>query len=213
MILFNSHILPLAICLSCLVISSHTSCRRPSQSLSAAAPARRSWPPSNRSTYPSMKVGTVKGTCQQTTSPPRPPPTPAKSYQSFFPSSINVYLSFPQSTVIHNVTSSASGVIEIPFVLKGQAPPAGDEPNRGTQNYSKPAVAIFTGAVYGDAEIEEMREACQGSSTVPWLRMDMSTPRPPLGPGYAEHVVERIKACMKRIEAEGKLREDGVWFY
>lgn len=59
-----------------------------------------------------------------------------------------------------------------------------------------------------------MREACKTvSTTVPWLRMDMSVPRPPPGPGYGEHVVERVKACMKRIEAEGKLGEDGVWFY
>jgi hypothetical protein len=74
-------------------------------------------------------------------------------------------------------------------------------------------VAIFAGAAYGDAEIEEMREACKGHSSVPWLRMNLSLPRPPLGPEYAPHVVARIKACMKSIEAEGKLNEDGVWFY
>jgi hypothetical protein len=43
--------------------------------------------------------------------------------------------------------------------------------------------------------------------------MDMTVPKPPLGPGYAEHVVHRIKTCMKKIEAEGKLEEDGVWLY
>ncbi|RFU26974.1 hypothetical protein B7463_g9358, partial [Scytalidium lignicola] len=122
-------------------------------------------------------------------------------------------LYLPEYEIIHNVTSNASGAVEIPFVLQGQAPPAGETPNRGTQNYSKPAVAVFTGALYGDAEIEEMREACKGESTVPWLRMDMSVSRPPLGPGYGEHVVKRVKACMKRIEAEGKLGEDEVWFY
>lgn len=80
-------------------------------------------------------------------------------------------------------------------------------------NYSKPPVAVFTGALYGDQEIDEMRQACQGISSIPWLKMDMSVPKPPLGPGYAEHVVQRIKECMKKIEAEGKLEQDGVWLY
>lgn len=98
-------------------------------------------------------------------------------------------------------------------MLQGQAPPAGEETNRGTMNYSKPPVAVFVGALYGDAEFDEMRQACRGLSSVPWLRMDMAVPRPPLGPGYADHVVQRIKACMKNIEAEGKMEQDGVWFY
>jgi hypothetical protein len=80
-------------------------------------------------------------------------------------------------------------------------------------DYSKPPVAVFAGALYGDREIDEMRNACQGLSSVPWLKMDMTVPRPPLGPGYAEHVVQRIKACMKKIEAEGMLEKDCVWLY
>lgn len=80
-------------------------------------------------------------------------------------------------------------------------------------NYSKPPVAVFTGALYGDEEIDEMRQACKGINSIPWLKMDMSVPKPPLGPGYAEHVVQRIKECMKKIEAEGKLEQNGVWLY
>lgn len=111
------------------------------------------------------------------------------------------------------MTSSTSGAVEIPLLLQGLAPPLAEEDNRGTMDYSTPPVAIFAGALYGDEEIEEMRQACQGLSSVPWLKMDMTVPKPPLGPGYAEHVVQRIKACMKKIETEGMLDQDGVWLY
>lgn len=80
-------------------------------------------------------------------------------------------------------------------------------------DYSKPPVAVFVGALYSDEEFDEMYQACRGLSSVPWLKMDMTVPKPPLGPDYAEHVVHRIKTCMKKIEAEGKLEEDGVWLY
>ncbi|KAJ5194548.1 uncharacterized protein N7498_007986 [Penicillium cinerascens] len=122
-------------------------------------------------------------------------------------------LYLPEYEIIHNVTSSASGAVEIPHLLQGQAPPIAEEHNRGTMNYSKPPVAVFAGALYSDREIDEMRQACQGLSSVPWLKMDMTVPKPPLGPGYAEHVVQRIKACMKKIEAEGMLQQDGLWLY
>jgi hypothetical protein len=129
-----------------------------------------------------------------------------KTLQSALATAYNVYI------VIHAVTSSASGAADLPHVLQGQAPPS-EEANGGTGNYSQPPVAIFIGALYGDAEIEEMRQACQGLSSIPWLQMDMAVPKPPLGPGYGEHVVQRVKACMNKIEAEGKLDCDGVWLY
>ncbi|KGO46284.1 hypothetical protein PEX1_037840 [Penicillium expansum] len=122
-------------------------------------------------------------------------------------------LYLPEYEIIHNVISSTSGAVEIPALLQGQIPPIAEEPNRGTMNYSKPPVAVFAGALYGDEEIDEMRQASQEFSSIPWLKMDKSVPRPPLGPGYAEHVVERIKTCMKKIEAEGRLEQDGLWLY
>ncbi|KAL2821436.1 hypothetical protein BDW59DRAFT_164171 [Aspergillus cavernicola] len=122
-------------------------------------------------------------------------------------------LYLPEYEIIHNVTSSTSGAVEIPLMLQGHAPPIGEGQNRGTMDYSKPPVAVFIGALYGDEETDEMRQACEGLSSVPWLRMDMTVPKPPLGPGYAEHVVQRIKACMKKIEVEGMLEQDGVWLY
>ncbi|KAJ5670180.1 uncharacterized protein N7477_005543 [Penicillium maclennaniae] len=122
-------------------------------------------------------------------------------------------LYLPEYEIIHNVTSSASGAVEIPLLLQEQTPSIAGQPNRGTMDYSRPPVAVFAGALYGDEEFEEMRQACQGLSSIPWLKMDMNIPRPPLGPGYGEHVVNRVKACMKKIETEGKLEQDGVWLY
>ncbi|BCS19920.1 uncharacterized protein APUU_20352S [Aspergillus puulaauensis] len=124
-------------------------------------------------------------------------------------------LYLPEYEIIHNVTSTSSGIVELPHVLQGRSPPILDEeePNRGTGDYSKPPVAVFAGALYSDWDVNKMREACQGISSIPWLKMDMDVPKPPLGPGYAEHVVQRVKACMKRIEAEGMLGKDGLWLY
>ncbi|OQE44413.1 hypothetical protein PENCOP_c002G07898 [Penicillium coprophilum] len=122
-------------------------------------------------------------------------------------------LYLPEYEIIHNVTSSTSGAVEIPCLLREQVPPTANEPNRGTMNYSRLPVAVFAGGLYGEKEIDEMRQACLGLSSIPWLKMDMTVPKPPLGPGYAEHVVDRIKTCMKKIEAEGKLEQDGVWLY
>ncbi|KAJ5986653.1 hypothetical protein N7451_011018 [Penicillium sp. IBT 35674x] len=98
-------------------------------------------------------------------------------------------LYLPEFEIIHNVTSSTSGVVEIPLLLQGLAPPVSEEGNRGTMNYSKPPVAVFAGALYGDEEVDEMRQACRGISSVPWLKMDMTVPKPPLGPGLQGLVV------------------------
>lgn len=152
-----------------------------------AAPTRKYSTLSNLFTYPSTKVRNIQ---------------PLLKNQKL-----------RSSIVIHNVISSTSGAVEIPALLQGQIPPIAEEPNRGTMNYSKPPVAVFAGALYGDEEIDEMRQASQEFSSIPWLKMDKSVPRPPLGPGYAEHVVERIKTCMKKIEAEGRLEQDGLWLY
>lgn len=72
---------------------------------------------------------------------------------------------------------------------------------------------MVTGAGYDDAAIEEMREACQEKSNVPWLRPDLSKPTPPLGPGYGEALVERVKVCLRELAEGGKSKGDGVYFY
>ena len=115
--------------------------------------------------------------------------------------------------MIHAIFSSTLEATEIPLILQGKTPPPGEKPNLGTQNYARPARAVFAGAAYDDEAWEKMRAACKGISKVPWLRPDMSKPRPPIGPGYAEAMVARVKACMKGVIEEGKLDEDGVYWF
>jgi hypothetical protein len=115
--------------------------------------------------------------------------------------------------VIHAILGSTLGASEIPLILQGKTPPPGEKPNLGTQNYSRPARAVFEGAAYDDEALEKMRSACKCISKAPWLRPEMRKPRPPVGPGYGEAMVARVKACMKAVSEEGKLNEDGVYWY
>lgn len=117
------------------------------------------------------------------------------------------------NTVVHVVFSAPAGALDIPTLLRGELPSPSDPYNLGSQNYSKPPVAVILGRMYDDANIAEMREACKGASHVPWLRQDFSKPEPPLGSGFAEVIVERIKVCLSSLVAERKFRKDGVYFY
>ncbi|OBT72656.1 hypothetical protein VF21_08575 [Pseudogymnoascus sp. 05NY08] len=122
----------------------------------------------------------------------------------------------PECETIHVVFSAAAGAKDIPTILSGQAPPATDETNVGTGNYTRKADAIIVGGAYGDEQFNEMRNSCAelpGNGGVAWLRLNMSTPTPPLGPEYGKAVVERCKACLKELELGGKLGTDGIYFY
>lgn len=115
--------------------------------------------------------------------------------------------------VIHVILSPAEGTSIIPALLRGETPPTSDSTNIGTQDYTNKAVAVVTGGGYDDAAVSEMREACKGASTVPWLRPDLSKPTPPLGPEYGKHMVERVKTCLRKLAEEEKMQSDGIHFY
>ncbi|KFY09021.1 hypothetical protein V492_05695 [Pseudogymnoascus sp. VKM F-4246] len=122
----------------------------------------------------------------------------------------------PEYETIHVVFSAAAGARDIPPILSGQTPPATDEPNVGTGDYSKKADAVIVGGAYDDEKLNEMRNACAdlpGNGGVVWLRPNMSTPTPPLGPAYGKAMVDRCKACLKELELGGKLGVDGLYFY
>lgn len=104
-------------------------------------------------------------------------------------------------------------MIELPLLLQGAVPPPRDTPNLGTQNYTKVAGAVIAGAAYNDDDWEKMRGSCKGISKVPWLRPDMSLPRPPFGPGYGEAMVARVKAVLTKLEEERKMNEDGSYYF
>jgi len=70
-------------------------------------------------------------------------------------------------------------------------------------------IAVITGRLYDDAMFKEMYDAAKGKGkAVLWLRPDLSIPTPPLGPEYGKHLVGRMKACLGRLEEEGKLGEE-----
>ncbi|EEA24484.1 hypothetical protein TMatcc_007586 [Talaromyces marneffei ATCC 18224] len=117
-------------------------------------------------------------------------------------------LYLPEYEIAYHIMSSDSGIANIPFILQGQT----SSVNRLNED-SSPPVAVCIGGIYTDEEIDAMHQACQGVSSVPWLRMDHTVPKPAVGPGYAEHVVKRIKDCMDKIKQEGKSDQDGIWFY
>ncbi len=107
------------------------------------------------------------------------------------------------SKVIHVILTLSAGISEIPPILSGSPPSPNTNDNIGSQNYAKTPQAIVTGAGYDEEAVEKMREACNGSSNVPWLRPDTSIPTPPLGPKYGEAMVRRVKSCLKELEEEG----------
>lgn len=91
---------------------------------------------------------------------------------------------------IHVILGSPAGVKDLPLLLSGQTPPATDEPNLGTRDYSKKADAIITGGGYDDENFSVMKNACAGlpgKGGIPWLRPDMSVPVPPLGSVNLSH--------------------------
>lgn len=75
---------------------------------------------------------------------------------------------------------------------------------------------MITGGGYDDAMFKEMYDAAKGKGKqVPWLRPDLTVQAPPLGPQYGKYMVGRVKICLGKLEAEGKLggEEGGVVMY
>lgn len=115
------------------------------------------------------------------------------------------------SIVIHVILSAETGAAEIPSLLDGQTLPASE--NVGSQNYSKKPVAVVTGGGYDDAKFKLMKDACDGKSSVSWLRPDMEYPMPPLGLQYGAIMVERVKKGIRELVDIGKLGEDVIFIF
>ncbi|KAM0286079.1 hypothetical protein ACHAQH_001087 [Verticillium albo-atrum] len=120
----------------------------------------------------------------------------------------------PQYEVIHFIKAGPSGPSLLPALVAGREPPShSDSSAIGTGNYTKPPRAIVLGSAFDDEATEPLMAAVEekneSARRVPWLRYDMSTEAPPVGtPEYAQAVVERVKAALARLEAEGKLNGD-----
>ncbi|KAF7347163.1 hypothetical protein MVEN_01470800 [Mycena venus] len=112
----------------------------------------------------------------------------------------------PEYEVIH-FTLAAEATKEIPLLLKGEVPSPSSS-SLGSGNWSVFPKAILFGGAYKDEMIEDVRGAVAKTAEtkrIPWLRVDSNLPHPPLGPEYGAAIVERAKAILGKLEAEGKL--------
>ncbi|KAG8158027.1 hypothetical protein KVR01_012299 [Diaporthe batatas] len=129
--------------------------------------------------------------------------------------SMVVALMQPEYEVIH-MTLASSIKDELPFLLKGQAPP-NPSTTLGTGNWSSPPQALLIGGAYQDKDIEEivrLVEGINGALEIPWLRLDVTKtegPGPPPNPTpeqaavYGKIVVQRMKDGLSNLKKEGKL--------
>lgn len=70
------------------------------------------------------------------------------------------------------------------------------------------------GGAYGEEDANVMREACKGHLNVPWLFFNKDRPVGlETGPEYAKIVIGRGKELVKKLEEEGKLGKDGIYYY
>jgi len=118
--------------------------------------------------------------------------------------------------VIHACLSPAAGGEEISAILRGGKPsPSNSEAAElGIHDYPKPPAAIALGAGYEEEDGKAMREACTDHLDIPWLMFDKSTPLDvPMGPEYGKAVVARGKLLLKKLQDEGKLNGDSIYYY
>ncbi|KAK2002540.1 hypothetical protein LX36DRAFT_568082, partial [Colletotrichum falcatum] len=116
--------------------------------------------------------------------------------------------------VIHFITSPTSGAAILPALLASQPSPSHpDTSTIGSGNYATAPRAVILGGAFDDAATAVLQEAVSDAGarlsadvrTVLWLRQDQSKPAPPLGPGYGEAMIARVREALARLKGEGKL--------
>ncbi|SPO03275.1 uncharacterized protein DNG_05957 [Cephalotrichum gorgonifer] len=114
----------------------------------------------------------------------------------------------PEYEVVHFVIGPEAAISEVPVILNGQIPP-NPSSTLGSGNLSERPVAFALGGAFAETfdqvhdEVE--KEFGASGSGLAWLRHDWSTPAPPLGPEYADAIVQRIKDRLAQLKADGKL--------
>lgn len=91
----------------------------------------------------------------------------------------------------------------------------------GSQDYSERAIAIILGGGFNDEAFEALRKSVDGSGTetgkweVPWLRVDTKKTigKPGLGKEYGLQIVSRAKEELARLEREGLMGKEGVYWF
>ncbi|KAG9249619.1 uncharacterized protein F5Z01DRAFT_474149 [Emericellopsis atlantica] len=114
----------------------------------------------------------------------------------------------PEFEVILFCTSQESAIAHIPLAVKQSVPAEADLSTVGTNDFTRKPVAAVLGGEYGDAYFDTIKSSVEahfpGGSGLQWLRHDAMIPSPPLGPGYGQHVMQRAKDVLARLNKEGK---------
>ncbi|KAK7948609.1 uncharacterized protein PG986_009495 [Apiospora aurea] len=135
----------------------------------------------------------------------------------------------PEYDVVHFIIDAENASREIASVLRGQAPPTPSSRlgsrRYGTSEALRPRAVVFGGAC-DDGLIETIGEevllgsrigGCKPTTVtkVPLLKANQAAAMPPLGPEYGRKIVQRVKACLRRLEEEGKFdgTHGGVYLY
>ncbi|KAK8086642.1 hypothetical protein PG994_001616 [Apiospora phragmitis] len=141
---------------------------------------------------------------------------------------------------VHFILDAENASREILSVLRGEALPTPSS-HLGSRLYGtgealRPRAVLFGGA-YEDGVIEMVgeevwRQLLQSSgggsvdragrcckpttvTKIPLLKANQTATMPPLGPEYGKKMVQRAKACLRRLEEEGKFdgTHGGVYLY
>ncbi|KAF2012647.1 hypothetical protein BU24DRAFT_494610 [Aaosphaeria arxii CBS 175.79] len=129
---------------------------------------------------------------------------------------------WPDYDVIHIILDPHSGAKDLPSLISGTSLPPSSNP--GSQNYTKPPVAVALGGGYDDEAFELIKSACSAKNAdgmvVAWLRHDKSglTEGPPLSDAdaFGRWIAERMRGVLDGIkvgEVEGTGWEKEVFMF
>ncbi|KAK8107424.1 uncharacterized protein PG998_009437 [Apiospora kogelbergensis] len=148
---------------------------------------------------------------------------------------------FAPCIVVHYILDVENASREIFGILSGDAPPSAPN-NRhhylgnklyGTGEALRPRAVLF-GGTYDDGAVERICEdlllllrqlrtrtrpiaaaTTTATTQIPLLKANQSAAMPPLGPEYGRKIVQRAKACLQKLEEEGKFdgTHGGVYIY
>ncbi|KAI1138558.1 hypothetical protein F5Y05DRAFT_43737 [Hypoxylon sp. FL0543] len=126
----------------------------------------------------------------------------------------------PEYEVVLFCLGSEPTAAEVPYILRGTAPPA-QSSYIGTGNYAKPPVAVLMGQAWDEAAVAKVKSAIRGVGLRPdaspvIMRNDTSIPTPqPPAPEYTEQLLRRMRDTLGKLVAGEKLDgpEEGVVWY
>ncbi|OTA94646.1 hypothetical protein M434DRAFT_394571 [Hypoxylon sp. CO27-5] len=126
----------------------------------------------------------------------------------------------PEYEVILFCLGSQPTAAEVPYILRGTAPPT-QSSYIGSGNYATPPVAVLMGQAWDEAAVAQVKTAIQGvglprKASPVVMRNDTSiaTPPPP-APEYAVQLLRRMRETLGKLLAGEKLDgpEEGVIWY